>query len=79
MRLRPTWTYEAEGALRRQPDPRIAAMIDRAVVRYAETREGTIRREPPHDRLVAGAYELSIVVDEDAGTLSVIDLYRARR
>lgn len=78
MTLRWIWTHEALGAWYHLRGP-AAAAVDAAVLRYAEIREGTIRREPPYDRLVAGAYEMSIVVDEDAGTLTVIDLYRARR
>jgi hypothetical protein len=46
---------------------------------YAERREGTLRWEPPYQRLALGAYEAEVVIHEEDSILSVTSLYRARK
>ena len=49
-----------------------------AVVRFAERGEGHIERVAPYTRLRAGLYDVSLVIDEAAGTITVIHFHRAR-
>jgi hypothetical protein len=61
--------------------PGDALRVDRAVLRFAETGEGDVRWEPPYHRLrVAGRvgfYQADLVVDREAGTMIVLQIYRA--
>jgi hypothetical protein len=53
-------------------------MVDRAVIRPAETGEGHLERVPPHHRLRAGFYDVVLNIDYDNQTITVLWIYRAR-
>jgi hypothetical protein len=77
MKLEIIWNFPALAALYRIPW-RTAETVDRAVIRFAERGEGRIEWIAPHYRLRAAAYEMAIVIDRQARTLTVLRLYRAR-
>ena len=56
-----------------------ATIVDRAVIRLAQTGEGHLERDPPHHRLRAGVHDVMVGIDLEAETVTVLRLYRARR
>jgi mRNA-degrading endonuclease RelE of RelBE toxin-antitoxin system len=77
MRLRIAWSYPALITLYDLP-MHSAMLVDRAVIRFAETGEGDVERIPPYYRLRVGMYRVRFTVDLEAGTMNVLFLYRAR-
>lgn len=77
MKLRIAWNYPALFIFNDLP-MHTAMLVDRAVIRFAETGEGEIERIPPHYRLRIGAYRVRFAVDHDTGTMNVLYLYRVR-
>lgn len=55
-----------------------AAMVDRAIIRFAETGDGQLEWEPPYYRLRAGMHDALLTIDPEARTLKVLRIYRAR-
>lgn len=55
-----------------------AFMIDRAVIRFAETGEGEVAREAPHYFLRAGFHDAMLALDRETRTITVLRIYRAR-
>ncbi|WP_438021696.1 hypothetical protein [Sorangium sp. So ce233] len=55
-----------------------AFMIDRAVVRFAETGEGELAWEAPHHLLSAGFHDAVLAIDREARTITVLRIYRVR-
>ena len=72
-----TWDWPALHAFYRL-HPHTAMIVDRAVLRFAERGEGDIDHDPPHYLLRAGLYDALLAIDENAGTVSVLRIYRAR-
>lgn len=58
--------------------PDKAAVIDRAVLRFAATGEGELEWEPPYHWLRAGTHDAVLAIDLEAQTITVLRLYRAR-
>lgn len=54
-----------------------AAVVDAAVIRFAEAGVGQVEWVPPYYRLQAGAFEAALTVDVEAQTLTVLRLYRS--
>jgi len=77
MRLRIAWNYPALITLY-DLHMHSAMLVDRAVIRFAETGEGDVERMPPGYRLRVGVYRVRFVVDREAGTMNVLFLYRVR-
>lgn len=75
MRLRIAWNYPALVTLYDLP-LHSAMLVDRAVLRFAETGEGDVERIPPYYRLRVGVYRVRFTVDREAGTMNVLFLYR---
>jgi len=59
--------------------PHSAMIVDRAVIRLAQTGEGHLEWDPPHHRLRAGVHDVMLAIDLDAETVTVLRIYRARR
>jgi hypothetical protein len=78
VRLAIAWSPEAERYLLDWLPRPANERIDRATLLFAERREGTVRHEPPYHYLEVGPYDLRVRIDEDAGTLSVLKIERAR-
>lgn len=55
-----------------------ATILDRAVIRLAETGEGELGSEPPYHRLRAGTFDVLISIDRSARRLTVLHVYRTR-
>lgn len=55
-----------------------AMMVDRAVIRFAETGHGHLEWDPPYHRLRAGFHDLILSIDRAARTLTVLRIYRMR-
>ena len=55
-----------------------ATLVDRVVIRFAETGEGTLEWVAPYYRLQAGGFDVVLAIDTHAQTLTVLRLYRAR-
>lgn len=75
MRLRIAWNFPALVTLYDLP-LHSAMLVDRAVIRFAETGEGYVERIPPYYRLRIGAYRVRFTVDREADTMNVLFLYR---
>ncbi len=75
MRLRIAWNYPALIALYDLP-MHSAMLVDRAVIRFAETGQGAVERIPPYFRLRAGVYGVRFTVDRETRTMNVLFLYR---
>jgi hypothetical protein len=71
------WDWPALHAFYRLP-PHTAYIIDRAVIHFAERGEGQIERVTPYTRLRAGLYDVSLIIDEVGGTITVLHFHRAR-
>ena len=56
-----------------------ATALDRAVIRFADTGEGDLERDPPHHRLHAGAHDARVRIELDARELHILLVYRERR
>ena len=77
MRLRIIWHYPALAtfySLRVHE----ATAVDRAVIRFAETSAGRLTKVGPHHHLFAGALFAVLDVQLDAGTVTVLRIYRTR-
>jgi hypothetical protein len=48
------------------------------VIHLAERGEGQIERVTPYTRLRAGLYDVSLIIDEVGGTITVLHFHRAR-
>lgn len=70
------WDFPALRRLYELP-PHTAMLVDRAVVRFAQTGEGA-EWDPPYYRLRAGFYDVALAVDTQARTVSVLRLFRVR-
>jgi mRNA-degrading endonuclease RelE of RelBE toxin-antitoxin system len=77
VKLRIAWDYPALAALM-SLHPHEAMAVDRAVLRFAEAREGHVERLPPYYRLHIGTFRVRFAVDRETGTMSVLYLYRVR-
>ncbi len=55
-----------------------AALVDRAVIRLAETGEGDLEWSPPYHRLRVGKYDVALAIDFETRTIAVLRIYRAR-
>ncbi len=77
MKLRIVWNYPALSTFY---DLRIheATAVDRAVIHFAETSEGRLTKVGPHHHLAAGSHNAVLDVDLDAGTVTVLRIYRVR-
>ena len=78
MRLRIIWHYPALATFY---NLRVheATAIDRAVIRFAETSAGRLTKVGPHQvTLFAGALFAMLDVQLDAGTVTVLRIYRTR-
>lgn len=53
-----------------------ATVLDRAVIRFAERGEGELEWDPPHYRLRAGVHDAILAIDAQAGTVTVLRVYR---
>lgn len=78
MSFRVVWDRPALATFYKLP-PRTAAMIDRAVIQFAEHGQGEVDWDPPHFLLVAGFYDVVFTVDPELRALFVLRIYRARR
>jgi hypothetical protein len=77
MTFRVIWNWPALAMFYKLP-MHSAFMVDRAVVRFAETGTGHIEWVAPHHRLRAGFYDAVLAVDREARTITVLRIYRAR-
>ncbi len=77
LRLRIDWSYAALAVLY-DLHPYEAMVVDRAVVRYAERREGLVERVAPYYRLSVRGFRVLFNVDTVADTMNVLYLYRLR-
>ncbi len=59
--------------------PHTAMVVDRAVIRFAQTGEGHLSPIAPHHRLRAGVHDAVLDIDVEADTVTVLHLYRMRR
>lgn len=75
MKLRIAWSYPALIALY-DLHLHAAMLVDRAVIRFAETGEGEVDRIPPYYRLRIGMYRVRFAVDPEARSMNVLYLYR---
>lgn len=77
MTLSILWT---QGALHRfyQLPLHSAALVDRAVIRFAETGEGQLEWDPPHHLLRGGLYDAVLAIDLERRCLTVLRIYRRR-
>ena len=75
MRLRIAWNYPALIALY-ELRMHSAMLVDRAVIRFAETGEGDVRKIPPYYQLRVGAFRVFFAVDREARTMNVLFLHR---
>lgn len=71
------WNYPALFTLYRLP-MHSAVMVDRAIIRFAETGDGQLEWEPPYYRLRAGMHDALLTIDAEARTVTVLRIYRAR-
>jgi hypothetical protein len=82
MKLRVRWSTPAERVLKNIPR-RDAERVDAAVLRFAETAQGTIERLPTEPdvtvRLLVLGYVAVLTLDQSDGTLWVGWLYRRDR
>ncbi|MFO0756342.1 MAG: hypothetical protein U0359_07620 [Byssovorax sp.] len=77
MTLRVAWDYAALSALM-ELHPYEAMAVDRAVIRYAETRAGHVEWLPPYFRLHIGVFRVRFGVDCEMDAMNVLYLYRVR-
>jgi hypothetical protein len=55
-----------------------AALVDRAVIRFADSGEGQLDWDPPYHLLRAGFYDLVLVMNRANSSVTVLRIYRAR-
>mgnify|MGYP000988797493 CR=1 FL=1 len=55
-----------------------ATLVDRSVIRFAETGQGTLEWVAPYYRLRAGSFDLVLAIDREGERLTVLRIYRAR-
>ena len=55
-----------------------ATLVDRAIIRFAETGAGHLEWVPPYHRLRAGAYDVVMVIDREQRSLTVLQIFRSR-
>lgn len=55
-----------------------AALVDRAVIRFAERGEGQLDWDPPYHLLRAGFFDIVLAIDRADRTVTVLRIYRAR-
>jgi len=55
-----------------------ATLVDRSVIRFAETGQGQLEWVAPYYRLRAGSFDLALAIDRDEQRLTVLRIYRAR-
>lgn len=55
-----------------------ATLVDRTVIRFAETGEGELAWEPPYYHLRAGKFDVLMTIDGDAELVAVLHIYRTR-
>lgn len=72
-----TWDWPALATFYRLP-LHTATMVDRAVIRLAESGEGRLEWVAPHYRLRVGLCELALTIDHEEQTVTVLRIYRAR-
>jgi hypothetical protein len=72
-----TWDWPALRTFYRL-NPHTAMIVDRAVLRFAERGEGVLDHDAPYHLLRAGLYDAVLAIDEKAGALCVLRIYRAR-
>lgn len=77
MTLRIAWDYPALATLMTL-HPHEAMAVDRAIIRFAETRDGHVERLAPYYRLHIGAFRVRFGVDRETGTMNVLYVYRVR-
>jgi hypothetical protein len=75
MRLRIAWDYPALVAFHTL-HPHHAMLVDRAIIRFAETGQGQVEWLPPYYRLHVGAFRVRFGVDRESRTMNVLYLYR---
>lgn len=78
MTFRVLWNFPAVVMFHRLP-MHSAFLIDRAVIRFAETGKGEVTWIAPYYRLRAGFYDAVLAVDRETHTLTVLRIYRGRR
>jgi hypothetical protein len=71
------WTYPALVAFYDLP-MHSAMMIDRALIRFAETGQGDLEWVAPYHRLRVGTYRARLAIDRAARTITVLYIYRVR-
>ncbi|WP_437322545.1 hypothetical protein [Sorangium sp. So ce381] len=71
------WNFPALVTFYRLP-MHSAFMIDRAVVRFAETGEGELVWEAPYHLLSAGFHDVALAIERETRTITVLRIYRAR-
>jgi hypothetical protein len=77
MKLRHGWDFPALVTFY-ELLPREAALVDRAVIRFAETGEGELAWIPPYHRLRVGPFDLALSIDHAARVVTVIRIFRTR-
>lgn len=77
MSLEIAWHVPALRTLRELP-MHSAMVVDRAVIRFAETGEGHLEWDPPHHRLRAGVHDVLLAIDRMARAMTVLRIYRMR-
>ncbi|WP_437751323.1 hypothetical protein [Sorangium sp. So ce1389] len=77
MSFRVVWNFPALATFYSLP-MHSAFMIDRAVVRFAETGEGELAWEAPYHLLSAGFHDVVLAIDREARAITVLRIYRVR-
>ena len=77
MRLRIAWGHPAFATFYTL-HLKQAEAVDRAVIRFAETGEGNLEREPPYYRLRTGTHDALLAIDYEARMMTVLRILRAR-
>ncbi|MEZ4300702.1 MAG: hypothetical protein R3B70_37550 [Polyangiaceae bacterium] len=71
------WHRPALFTLRELP-MHTAMVVDRAILRFAETGTGHLEWDPPYHRLRAGLHDAVLTIDTEARKLTVLRIYRMR-
>ena len=75
MRLDIAWDFPALVAFYRLA-PWDAMRVDHAVIRYAESGNGLVEHLPPYYRLQVGSYRVRFTIEQAAGVMNVLYVYR---
>ena len=78
MTFRILWNFPAVATFQKLP-MHSAFLIDRAVIRFAETCQGEVTKALPYYRLRAGFYDAVLAIDRETRTITVLRIYRGRR